>query len=115
MDRDGKFSPAFRARLADEGVKPVRLPARSPNLNAYVERLIRSIRQECLSKMIIFGESMLRRVLREYMTHYNHERNHQGLGGQLVEPLRPVGGLEGEVRCKKRLGGMLRYYYRDAA
>jgi transposase InsO family protein len=115
MDRDSKFSFAFRARLAEAGAKPVRLPRRSPNLNAHVERLIRSIRQECLSNMIVFGQSMLRRVLRQYMLHYNHERNHQGIGGRLIEPLRPVGDIEGEVRCRKRLGGMLRYYYRDVA
>jgi hypothetical protein len=80
-----------------------------------VERPIRAIRPECLSKMIVFGQSMLRPLLRQDMIHDNHEGNHQGIGGRLIEPHRPLGGIEGEVRCKKRPGGMPRYGYRDVA
>ena len=115
MDRDRKYCDAFRAMLKACGIEPVRLPARSPNLNAYAERFVRSIKEECLDRMIIFGEGSLRRAISEYLAHYHQERCHQGLGNRLIEPVGHIGRCDGEVRCSERLGGMLRYYHRQAA
>ena len=77
-DRDKKFCREFRETLASGGVKCMPIPARSPNLNAPAERWVRSIKEECLSKLILFGETSLRRVVFEYLQHYHEERNHQG-------------------------------------
>jgi len=115
MDRDTKFTEAFRTILEDEGVESVRLPPRSPNLNPHIERFIRSVKDESLSRMIFFGENMLRNALRQYLVHYQAERNHQGLGNRLIEPGDEVGRRDGEIQCHERLGGILSYYYRDAA
>jgi putative transposase len=115
MDRDTKFSAAFRGILRDAGTKPVRLPPRSPNLNAQLERFWRSLREECLDRMIFFGEDMLRRAVYSYVGHYHGERNHQGLANRLIEPGEEVGRTTGAVQCRERLGGVLRYYYRHAA
>jgi putative transposase len=114
MDRDDKFTDAFRRVLREAGVKPVRLPARSPNLNAHLERFVRSIKEECLARMMLFGESMLRRAAREFLAHYHGERNHQGLDNRLIEPKEDVGTRKGRIVCRRRLGGLLRYYYRKA-
>jgi putative transposase len=115
MDRDDKFCPAFQGLLEDEGVNPVRLPPRSPNLNAHLERFVGSLKSECLERMIFFGENMLRTALRQFLEHDHAERNHQGLGNRVLEPGKEVGRGEGAVRCRERLGGVLRYYHRDAA
>ena len=115
MDRDRKYCDAFRALLRNAGTEPLRLPARSPNLNAWVERFVRSIKEECLSKMIFFGEQSLRRAVIQYLAHYHTERNHQGLDNRLIDPNEEVGRSNGDVQCRERLGGMLRYYYRQAA
>jgi len=115
MDRDGKFSPAFRKILEDAGVDPVILPPRSPDLNAHLERFIRSIKDECLSRLVIFGETMLRNAVRCYLDHYHAERNNQGLGNVILQPGPEVGQADGPIQCRERLGGMLNYYYRDAA
>jgi transposase InsO family protein len=115
MDRDRKYCEAFRAMLRDSGTEPLRLPRRSPNLNAWAERFVRSIKEECLDRMILFGERSLRRAIIEYLAHYHAERNHQGLGNRLIERNEEVGRSDGEVQCRERLGGMLRYYYRQAA
>ncbi len=115
MDRDTKFTTAFRAVWKDAGVKAVRLPPRSPDLNAHLERFLRSLKTECLDRMIFFGEPSLRRATITYLAHYHGERNHQGLGNRLIEPEEGVGQAVGSVRCRKHLGGMLRYYYRHAA
>ncbi len=115
MDRDGKFCPAFRAILKDEGAKPLRLPPRSPDLNSYVERFMKSIKTEALSRMIFFGEASLRRAINAYLEHYHFERNHQGLGNDLIRPGNEVGQVVGQIECRQRLGGLLKYYYRDAA
>ena len=114
MDRDDKFTPMFRRILRESGVKPVRLPARSPDLNSQIERFVRSIKEECLHRLIFFGESMLRRAVGEFLAHYHGERNHQGLGNRLIEPKEDVGTQTGRVVCRRRLGGLLRYYYRKA-
>ena len=115
MDRDSKFCTAFRSLLEDTGTESVRLPYRSPNLNAFCERCVRSIKAECLNRMILFGEASLRRAIKEYLVHFHRERNHQGLDNRLIESEHQVGRADGEIECRKRLGGMLRYYYRRAA
>ena len=115
MDRDGKFCPAFRAMLKDAGADPLLLPPRSPDLNAFIERFMRSIKSEALSRMIFFGENSLRRTVATYLQHYHAERNHQGLDNQLIEAGDEVGELAGRIECGERLCGMLRYYHREAA
>jgi putative transposase len=94
-------------------VKTVKLPAQSPDLSSYAERLVRSIRTECLSRVFPLGERHLRCGVGEYVKHYHVERNHQGLGHGLIEPSSETG--QGRVACRQRLGGLLRYYYRRAA
>jgi len=115
LDRDTKFTAEFQSILKQSGAEPVLLPPRSPNLNAHLERFMRSIKDECLSRMIFFGESSLRNAVREYLAHYHAERNHQGLENELIDPGDEVGTVAGAVHCRERLGGMLCYYYRDAA
>jgi len=115
MDRDGRFSDAFREILEDEGVDPVLLPARSPNLNAHLERFHRSLKEECLERMIFFGETSLRNAVIQFLEHYHRERNHQGLANRILVPGEEVGRACGEIQCRERLGGLLRYYYRKAA
>ncbi len=115
MDRDGKFCPAFQEILKNEDIKPVRLPPRSPNLNAHVERFHRSLKEECLNRMIFFGEKSLRNAVGTFLEHFHKERNHQGLANRVIEPGEEVSRRDGEVLCRERLGGMLRYYYRKAA
>jgi len=84
MDRDTKYTEDFRGHLDREDVKPVRSPARAPNCNAFAERFVRSIKYECLDRMILFGEASLRRALKEYVVHYNTGRNHQDVGNRLL-------------------------------
>ena len=96
-------------------VEPLALPARSPNLNAHAERWVRSVKEECLSKVILFGERSLRRALSNYVDHFHTERNHQGKGNVLLFPRATNQHREGPVRCRERLGGLLRYYHREAA
>ena len=115
MDRDTKYTDAFREHLDREGVKPVRCPARAPNCSAFAERFVRSIKDECLDRMILFGEPSLRRVLREYDSHYHTERNHQGLENRLLKPLAMVSSTNDPIHCRERLGGLLNFYYRKAA
>ena len=113
-DRDGKYCPAFDDTVRDGGVKPVRLPPRSPNLNPHAERWVRSVKDECLSKLILFGEPALRTALRAYIEHFHGERNHQGKDNLLLFPCEETVGT-GPVRCRERLGGLLKFYYRAAA
>ena len=114
-DRDAKFCTAFRAILRDGGVEPARLPPKSPDLNAFAERWVRSVKQECLSKLVLFGENSLRRALTEYIAHYHCERNHQGKGNVLLFPESiDIGSPGGRIQCRRRLGGLLRYYARAA-
>jgi transposase InsO family protein len=115
-DRDTKFCSAFQQIIDEAGVTRVPLPPRSPNLNAYAERWIRSVKDEALSRMILFGEASLRHVLREYVDHYHQERNHQGKGNVLLFPSsRLAGGDDGPMQCRERLGGLLKFYERKAA
>jgi putative transposase len=115
MDRDAKFSTAYRGILEDAGVTPVRLPPRSPNLNAHLERFMRSLKAECLERLIFFGESSLRHAVSQFLAHYHTERNHQGLANRILQSGDEVGKAVGDVACRERLGGTLRYYYRQAA
>jgi putative transposase len=114
-DRDTKFTRSFRAILMSGRVEALALPARSPNLNAYAERWVRSVKEECLSKVILFGERSLRRALSAYVDHFHAERNHQGKGNVLLFPRDTNRHREGPVRCRERLGGLLRYYHQEAA
>jgi transposase InsO family protein len=114
-DRDTKFCGRFRSILRDGGVEPLKLPARSPDLNAFAERWVRSVKEECLSKLILFGEASLQRALNEYIAHFHSERNHQGKGNTLLFPdPSERGDSRSRVECKHRLGGLLRYYVRAA-
>jgi len=115
MDRDTKFTQRFRGLLKESGVKAIRLPPRSPKMSAHLERFMRSIKCEALSRMIFFGENSLRRATISYLAHYHQERNHQGLSNRIIEPGDELGQGSGPVHCRERLGGTLRYYYRDAA
>src|ERR1700730_10161771 len=114
-DRDTKFTRSFRAILMSGRVEALALPARSPNLNAYAERWVRSVKEECLAKVILFGERSLRRALSNYVDHFHAERNHQGKGNVLLFPRANDRQRKGPVRCRERLGGLLRYYHREAA
>ena len=114
MDRDTKFSAPFRNILKESGVEPVLLPPRSPNLNAHLERFHRSLKEECLERMIFFGEESLRKAVVQFLEHYHGERNRQGLGNRLIEPRETVGQETGKVQCRERLGGILKFYYRKA-
>jgi transposase InsO family protein len=114
-DRDPLYTRSFDEILKSAGVQPVRLPPRSPNLNAYAERFVRSIKEECLNRVVVLGEGHLRLVIREYVEHYHRERNHQGLNNKLLERAPPPANPEAEVDRRERLGGLLNYYYREAA
>src|SRR6185295_17515887 len=95
MDRDTKFCDAFRGNLERAGIEPVRLPPRSPNLNAHLERFMRSNREECLDRMIFFGENSLRNSIGQFLQHYHGERNHQGLKNRLLVPGAEIGRTAG--------------------
>jgi transposase InsO family protein len=114
-DRDPLFTAEFLGMLADTGVKSVKLPPHSPNLNSYAERFVRSIKESCLERMIFFGEGSLRKAVHEFISHYHHERNHQGLGNRLIAPEPGHLANGGRIRRRQRLSGMLNYYYRQAA
>jgi transposase InsO family protein len=115
-DRDGKYCPAFQHIIDAAGVMRVPLPPRSPNLNAYAERWVRSVKEECLTRLILCGEAALCRALHEYVEHYHHERNHQGKGNVLLFPaVSQDFERAGPMRCRERLGGLLKYYEREAA
>jgi transposase InsO family protein len=115
LDRDTKYCQAFRDFMKREGIEVIRLPPRSPNLNAHAERWVRGVRDECLSKLIPIGQGMLRRALREYGAHFHQERNHQGLGNVLIMPDASSKRRGALVIRRARLGGLLNYYERVAA
>jgi transposase InsO family protein len=114
IDRDPLYTEAFRRILGQGGVKAVRLPARSPNLNAFAERFVLSIKTECLDHLVPLGEAHLRHAILEYTKHYHGERNHQGLDNELSMPAEAANGV-GKVDRRERLGGLLSFYYRKAA
>ena len=110
-DRDRKWSPDTRCRLRDAGVRGVLIPERAPNANAYAERFVRSIKEECLDRLIPIGERHFRRAVAEYVEHYHRERNHQGLWNRLIDG---VAQPAGRIRHRPRLGGLLNFYERAA-
>jgi transposase InsO family protein len=115
-DRDTKFCAAFKQLLDDAGVKRVPLPPRAPQLHAFAERFVRSVKEEGLSRMILFGERSLWHVLTEYVAHYHAERPHQGKGNVMLFPsAHRAQHAEGPRQRRERLGGLLKYYDREAA
>jgi len=115
-DRDCNFRPSFDAVLTEGGARVQKLAYRSPNLNAYVERFIQSIQQECLDHFLVFGEQHFDYLVREYVAHYHEERPHQGLENRLVIGQHPPAppDADGQIHCRTRLGGLLKHYYRAA-
>jgi transposase InsO family protein len=115
-DRDGKYGPAFQQIIDTAGITRVPLPPRSPHLNAYAERWVRSVKEECLARLILFGEASLRHALTQYVAHFHHERNHQGKGNVLLFP-----AVSQDLECadpiqyRERLGELLKYYMHEAA
>ena len=114
-DRDTKFTQAFDGLLKGSGVESLLLPPHSPNLHAHCERFVRSIKEEALAQMIMLGERALSYTIQQYLAHYHHERNHQGLDNQLIAREGAVGCQTDHVVRRERLGGLLSYYYREAA
>ena len=114
-DRASVFSEDFRTILQAAGVESVRLPARSPNLNAFAERFVRSCKEGCLDQLILIGEASIHRATSNFLLHYHQERNHQGLENKILRPEFNPFPSEGPIQCRQRLGGLLRYYYREAA
>jgi transposase InsO family protein len=114
-DRDPLFTRSFCRVLESSGIKTVKLPVRSPNLNAYAERFVRPIKSECLAEIIPLGERHLRKAVKQYTEHYHLERNHQGLENRLIEELPGVVDMDSAVVRHERLGGVLNYYERRAA
>ena len=115
VDRDAKYAERFRTLVKDSGTEIIRLPPMSPNLDAYAERFVRSIKDECLGRMIFLGQTSLRRAISEFISHYHTERNHQGLTNRLIRPQSQEVANHGAIYRRQRLGGMLNYYYRAAA
>jgi transposase InsO family protein len=113
-DRDAKWSAPVRVRLGEAGIHVVQTPFRAPNANAHAERFVRSIKHECLNRVIPFGERHLRRTIAEYVEHYHRERNHQGLANELIEGAPARDAPVGSIRRRPRLGGLLNYYCRAA-
>ena len=113
-DRDPKWSRGVEEWLGAAGVRVVRTPPCAPNCNAYAERFVRSIKEECLDRIVPLGERHLRRTVQEFATHYHRERNHQGLANDLIDE-QPAQRTTGAVRRRQRVGGNLSYYYRSAA
>lgn len=115
IDRDTKYAQRFRQLVEEGGTQVIRLPPLSPNLNAFSERFVRSIKEECLAKMIFIGQASLLRAIDEYMAHYHEERNHQGLEIGLIRTAEASVANNSLIERHKRLGGMLSYYHRVAA
>jgi putative transposase len=113
-DRDTKFTASFDAVFVSEGIGVVLTPPQAPNANAFAERWIRSVREECLDHLLIFSQRSLHRVLAEYIDYYNRARPHQGLAQQTPIPYTP-GPPEGPIRHRTVLGGLICDYYREAA
>jgi len=113
IDRDAIFSPKFKSILQDSDVEILLTAYQAPNMNAHAERFVRSIKSECLDQMIFLGRKSLVRAIAEYAIHYHDERTHQGIGNVLISGAVPQ--IDGNVETKERLGGLLKYYYREAA
>ena len=114
LDRDTKYTAQFRRLIAESRTAVIRLPPRSPNLNAYAERFVRSIKEECLDRMIFVGQGALRRAVAGFVAHYHCERNHQGLGNRLIQAEQTSLATGASIYRRERLGGMLSFYHRAA-
>ena len=119
MDRDTKFSEAFRVTLEQAGVEAVRLPPRSPNLNPHIERFMRAAKEECLDRMIFFGKRSLKTAVVDFLGHYHTERNHQGLDNRLIELGKEAGRTEGDVagcnwKCESTNGRVAAFEFSPA-
>jgi len=116
-DGEAKYCQLFRNIIESGEVKTLPRPACSPNLNAFAERWVKSVKDDCLSKLNLFGENSLRRALRDYLDHYHAERNHQGKDNVLLFPTatKAMNCVDASVICKERLGVLLKYYHREAA
>jgi len=113
-DRASVFSEEFGMILEAVGIESIRLPARSPNLKAFAERFVRSIRESCLDHLVLIGEASLQRATSQFLLHYHHERNHQSLENKILRPeFTPLPDV-GAIQRPSRLGGLLNYYYRHA-
>src|SRR5258705_3106776 len=115
IDRDTKYTEQFRRLVRESGTEVIRLPPMSPNLNAYAERFVRSIKEECLNRMIFVGQGSLRGAVSQFIEHYHEERNHQGLGNRLIRPCSADAANDGSIRRRQRPGGILNFYHRMAA
>ena len=113
LDRDALYSSHFKHILTESGVEIVRTAVQAPNMNAYAERFVESIKGECLNRMIFVGQESLDRSIAEYVAHYHEERSHQGLENELISRVKPRS--DGSIECKERLGGLLNFYHRTAA
>ena len=114
-DRDTKYTVGFDQILEAAGVEAIRLPPKSPDLNVYAERWVLSVKSECLEQLILFGERSLKYALNNYLAHYHHQRNHQGLENVIPFPDKRLCCNHGEITKSERLGGLLNFYYREAA
>jgi len=116
-DRDSKFCVAFSELVRSAGIEALKLPPNSPNLNAFAERWVRSVKEECLSQLVLFGDEGLRRALKEYVSHYHEKRNRQGKGNLLLFPsaVTRARSENAPIECSQRFGGLLKYYYCQAA
>jgi len=115
MDRDTKYTSEFRKYLSNFAIESIRLPIMSPNLNAFAERFVRSIKEECLNHMILWNWRSLDHVVREYIKFHNHERCHQGLGNVIPIPDPRARNRSGEIIKQTRLGGLLNFYHHEAS
>jgi transposase InsO family protein len=113
IDRDAIFSPQFKSVLGSSDIEILLTAYQAPNMNAYAERFVKSIKSECLDQMIFLGRGSLVRAITEYAAHYREERSHQGIGNEMISGAAPQSG--GIVECRERLGGLLKYYYRRVA
>lgn len=114
-DRDAKYTHSFDGILNAAGIAVVKLPPHSPNLNAFAERFVKTIKTECVEQLVLFGENSLQHVIREYLAHYHAERNHQGIDNVIPFPDARLFQQEGPVVKAERLGGLLNFYHRHAA
>jgi len=113
-DRDPLYRTAgFHEILKSSGIEPVKLPARSPDLNCYAERFVKSIKSECLDHLILSSVKHLEYVIEQYCAYYHHERIHQSLD-RIIEPKHALDD-KAEIVCIERLGGLLKSYHRLAA
>jgi putative transposase len=115
LDRDTKYTEGFHGALSRQGIEVIRLPVRAPNMNAHAERFVRTIKEECLNRMVFVGARSLRHAIRECVEHYHVERNHQGLENRIPRPVSFLHQSNTRVKRRTRLGGMLQYYHRAAA